>query len=296
MTVLSLLGLSIGLVAAGISASKSVFTKLATRRTDSLFVTLFSRTAGFTLLLPFTLFLLLDSSIPTNDDFLIAVFVGGTILAFMSYLVTLALEKSDLSIVSPLLSLVPVAVILPSIIIVGETPTAGAGIGVGLISVGSYLLNIGKRSKGLLKPIESIFEDRGAQFTLLAVLLFAVVPSLNKLALDTVSPIVLTTFQLPVSAMVLCIVGLRRIPELSEEINGNLKYLLAMSITTALLFVVQFTGYQYAQVSYIQAIKQVKVVIAVGAGYYIFNEDGLKERLSGGIVMVIGAILVLVLS
>ena len=293
---LTLVGLGIGLVTAGISASKSVFTKLATRKTDSLFVTLFSRIAGFILLLPFTLYIFLDSSIPTTNDFLIAVFIGGSILAFTSYLVTLALEKTDLSIVSPLLSFVPVAVILPSTILVGETPTLGAGIGVALISVGSYLLNIEERSEGLLKPIKSIFEDRGAQFALLAVILFAVVPSLNKLALDSVSPVVLTTFQLPVSAMVLSAVGIRKLPDFSDDVRGNYKYLIAMSITTALLFVVQLTGYQYTQVSYIQAIKQVKVIIAVGAGYYIFNERGLKGRLTGGFVMMVGAILVLIIS
>lgn len=295
-TVLIWAGLVLGLLTAGVSATKSIFTKISAKDTDSLIVTLFSRIFGFLVLFPLVLFLSDGMPVPEQQDVYVAVFIGGGILAFTSYLVTLALEKSDLSIVSPLLSFVPVAVIVPSTILVGETPTLGAGLGVVLISTGSYLLNIEKRSAGILSPIKSILNDKGAQFALLAVLLFSVVPSLNKLALAHTSPIILTSYQLPVSATVLSLVGFRKVSDLPNEVRANWKPLLGLGITTTLLFVFQLYGYQYTQVSYIQAIKQVKVIIAVLAGYYIFHEDNIKGRFAGGIVMFVGAVLVILLS
>lgn len=291
-----LLWILIGFATAGVSATKSVVTKIATNNSSSFVVTLYSRIGGFLILAPIV-FLLIGFPTDLNQDVIVAVVIGGVILSITSYCVTLALEYEDLSIVSPLLSFVPAATIVPSIVIVGETPTVGAGFGVLLVSIGAYLLNLDDKENSLLDPIWAIVHSRGAQYAIVAIILFASVPSLNKIALEHTEPITLTAMQLPISAIVLSAIGIRNFGTIRNEINGNLKYLSAVAVTTALLFTFQFTGYQYTQVSYIQAIKQFKVIAAITAGYYIFDEEkNIRGRLTGGIIMVIGSVLVILLS
>jgi uncharacterized membrane protein len=52
----------------------------------------------------------------------------------------------------------------------------------------------------------------------------------------------------------------------------------------------QMTAINLTLVSYVISIKRTSVIMSVLFGYFIFKEKGLKERLTGTSIMVIGVL------
>ncbi len=66
-----------------------------------------------------------------------------------------------------MLSFTPLFLVFISPLIVGEFPTAKGLIGIILIVVGSYLLNVNLKEKGILFPIKSLMKNKATRYMLI---------------------------------------------------------------------------------------------------------------------------------
>ncbi len=75
-------------------------------------------------------------------------------------------------------------------------------------------------------------------------------------------------------------------------ITANIKSLLPVGFFSALALVAQMTAINLALVAYVISVKRASLIFGVLFGHFIFKEKGVKERLIGAIIMVLGVVLI----
>lgn len=286
------LSIIFGVVAAVFHSVKNLSIKHVVGRTDAWLVVFASRIVGVGL---FLVVILGTGSflVPGEHLFWLATGVAAVLRIVENYFIARALAVSDISIVSPLLAFIPVASVPPAVLILGEVPTLLAGVGIVLVSLGAYLLNV--EQQGVMASVTALWNDQGARYILVAVILFSAVPAIDKVALSYAGPLHYTFFLLTVMSGLLLVVLEGRKQSWRASAQRSWRGLALVGAATGLMLLAIMFGYQTAHVSYIQAFKRVSVVLSILVGWVLFEEDGyLPARLLGGVIMVMGAVLITV--
>ena len=280
-------GVVLALLAAGFKSGKGVTTKVATERVGALAAAVGVRGYSLPWLVPI-LAVLGVPTLPTTPAFWGIVTVYAVGLSVVTVLTTAAYDRSDVSVVAPLLALTPAVVAVPSFVLLGEVPSPVAGSGLLLISVGAYVLNLSSLSEGVFRPVVALATDRGAQYVAGALVAFAALPSLTKVGLRSVAPptwVFLT--HLLVAAM---LGGVASLWGAGRE-SGVTKAWGVLALFGGLnvgAWIAQTYAYTHTQVAYVQAIKRVSIVLVVVGGRVVFDEDRTAERLVGSACIVAG--------
>ena len=234
-----------------------------------------------------------------------------------------ALRYSDLSISVPMLTFTPLFLLVTSPLILGEFPSLLGLLGIFLIVSGSYLLNIKEWKQGYLAPFKALFRERGPKLMLIVAFLWSITSNYDKVGALNSSPII---WILAVNLFIaICMIPLilkysltssQEISVLSPAsqktsglspsskirssrdknnivlIQQNIKILVIMGILSTLTSIFQIYAITLTLVAYVIAIKRTSVVFSVLWGHYIFHEKGVKERLLGASIMVLGVVLI----
>lgn len=278
--------LSIG--AAGLKSVKDITTKVGAENADEYITSLSTRLFALPVF-AVALVLVGQFRIPTNTTFWVALLVNISLLTLTTILIAKAYRVSDISIIAPLMSFVPVMTVLPAWILLGEVPSPLAGGGIVLVSVGAYVLGVQSTAEGVLSPIKNLTTDRGAQYIVVMLLLVGVVPSVDKIGLQNSSPLlwVLAT-HLGMSFMLGGIAFTKSRTTAKTDFSNNRLVLVTLGVVNAVLWIAQINAYAVFPVAYVQAIKRGGIVLSIVAGYYIFNEEHIRKRLIGGTIIIVG--------
>jgi drug/metabolite transporter (DMT)-like permease len=95
-----------------------------------------------------------------------------------------AIKVSPLSLTLPFLSLTPIFLIVTSYIILGEKPDKFGFIGIILVVIGAYLLNVHTISQGFLAPFRAIAEEKGSVLMIIVAFIFSIGICLGKIAIQ----------------------------------------------------------------------------------------------------------------
>lgn len=93
--------------------------------------------------------------------FLIVLVIRGVLNAFVSVIYIKAIKISPLSLTLPMLTFTPIFLLLTSPLIVGEFPSIIGVLGIILIVLGAYTLNIKDVKKGFFSPFKSLVKEKG---------------------------------------------------------------------------------------------------------------------------------------
>lgn len=248
--------------------------------------------------IPFLLFLIIIFfQIPKFDNiFLINTLASITINIFASILAYKAIRISEISLISPISAFNPVFTAVISYVTLGEQIGVRGGVGIMLICLGAYLLQLSKSSKGILKPIEALFTNKGVQFSLIAYFLWAIAPTFQKIA------ILHTTPQVPPFTSLVGLVGttfaytflFNKFPKNSVKLTKKyVKLLLIIGILAAVGQVAAMIAFSLTQLGFATAIFKLSIIFSVILGWLFFKEHDIKERLLGSLTMLIGVILLI---
>lgn len=175
---------------------------------------------------------------------------------------------------------------------VNEFPKPLGLIGVLLIVMGSYTLNIKERHGGYLAPIRALFRETGPRLMLLVAFIWSITSNIDKIGIKNSSPVFWAAAQSAFIAIVLFPIIMKRSKHHIAQVPKNLKSLASIGLFSALSLVSQMTALSFAFVVYVSSIKRTSSIIGVLAGHFIFKESGVKERLTGAIIMVLGVVLI----
>lgn len=288
----SIIGFALAFVSALFKSSKSITTKIAAMDTDPYITSFATRFVGI-IVFGFLIVLTRQFMIPTSNDFWIAFVINSVLLGTATIIFSRALQISDISIISPIMALLPVFVTVPAFFVLNEVPSIYAAFGLILISMGAYSLNIDHRNQRYLTPIKKVFTDRGVQIAFIGLIISSIIPSIDKIGIEASNPF-LWVFATHIGSSVF--IGLILIiliqDHVTDKLRMNIRILLLVGLASSLIWVFQSYAYTYTQVAYVQAVKRVSILLSVLAGYYLFEEKNIYGRIFGAILMLIGVTLI----
>ena len=213
-------------------------------------------------------------------------------IAFVSSF--LAISRSSISILSPISSFSPVFTTLIATVTIHEVPTTIKFIGILIVVFGAYLLNVADIKQGIMAPFKSLFVNKGVILFLLANLLWAVTPIFQKKAIFETSP------QIPLFASLfgMFLVFLLMTPftfkksiTYIKEIKVNIKWFVLNGIGTAFSQAAAYAAFSLVFVGYATSVFRLSTLFIIILGGVFLREKRIKERLLGGVIMLIGTVL-----
>ncbi|MEP7103958.1 MAG: DMT family transporter [Candidatus Dojkabacteria bacterium] len=281
-----------GIIAGFLDSLKNVAAKKETKQFSESTINFAWMFFATVITLPLALFNI-PNSIPIE---LIVVFVSVTILDFFAYILYLkSIKITDLSLSLPMLALTPVFVLVISWVFLSQEVKNNALIGVLLIIVGGYLLNITKTKQGLLDPFVNVVKNKGVFYMFITSLLWGIANSLHKIGITESNPL----FYTGMSYLFLTILYLLKL--LIEEKNKNfliifkpssMKVLSLVGIFEGLTAIFQFLSQGLVTSSVLTiALKRTSIVFSSILGAIFFKEN-IKNRLIPIVLILIGVILI----
>lgn len=201
-----------------------------------------------------------------------------------------AIKISPLSLTLPYLAFSPVFIILTGYLFLGEKPEMTGIIGVIIICIGAYILNLNNGLKGFFSPFKAITREKGSWIMIIVALLFGFAAPVGKKAILHSSPlffsvtffIVLTFFMLACFYFKISFKNIVRDP---------VKGLFAGFF---LFCHIVFHGFAVSMVNvtYMISVKRFSIVFGIIYGRLFFGEKNTILRFTGSVIMISGAVVI----
>ncbi len=208
-----------------------------------------------------------------------------------------AIKISDLSLSIPLCAFGPIFSLVLGFVLLDESPSAVGLLGVGLTTLGAYVLFFEPGSGGnWLTPIRAAISQRGPRYILLTAILFPITAIFQKIGSRHSSPefffmLLMVSLFVTLGATVLLS---RSSPVKALRVTPLLT--LGTSLAWGLGLLALFLSFNLTFVAYALAIKQIGVLLSVVLGFLFFREPFFVKRLTAGGIMVTGVLLVVLQS
>ena len=248
---------------------------------------------GYTL--PFMAFIIPFIEKPELDSiFYMAMFLAVPLDIIALLLYMKAIKVSPLSLTLPFLSLTPVFLIGTSYIILGERPDKSGFIGIVLVVIGAYLLNVHTISRGLLEPFKAIAKEQGSVLMIIVAFTFSIGACIGKIAVQHSSPIFFSVvYSFLLSLFLFLVISFRNKQFLSKVTSRPILFLL-IGILITIMIITHVKAINLVEVAYMVSVKRLSILFGVIYGVVFFKETNIKERLLGATVMVSGIIMITV--
>lgn len=204
-----------------------------------------------------------------------------------------ALQKGDLSVLGPINSYKSVVGIVAGIFLLHEIPNWWGITGIGLIVYGSYFVldtTEERFSWALLKRPE-------IQFRIWAMILTAIeAVFIKKVILNSSATLAFVSwcwFGALFSLILLFVYRLNLKEELGRvKLSNTVKYALLVACVGTMQFTTNYT-FDHMPVGYALSLFQLSILISVLLGHRIFKEMGIRKKLIGSAIMIIGSVIII---
>lgn len=245
--------------------------------------------------LPFMAFIIPFIGRPELDS----VFYVATLMAVPLDIIALllymkAIKVSPLSLTLPFLSLTPVFLIGTSYIILGERPDRSGFIGIVLVVIGAYLLNVHTISKGLFEPFRAIAKEQGSVLMIIVAFVFSVGACIGKIAVQHSDPLFFSVIYSFLLSFVFYLVISFRTKHFYSKVFSKPVLFLLIGILITIMIITHLKAISLIEVSYMVSVKRLSILFGAIYGVIFFKETNIKERLLGATVMVSGIIMIAV--
>lgn len=246
--------------------------------------------------LPFLFFIVVYFyQIPNFDrTFLLALVASVSLDVFAAIFAYKAIKITEVSLIAPMAAFNPVFTTGISFIILGENIAVKGIMGILIVCIGAYVLQISKRQKGWFSPIRTLLANKGVQLSLIAYFIWAITPIFQKTA------ILHTTPQVPPFASLVGTVGLGIVftPIVAKFSNKPiffvkhyLKLFILLGVLSAVAAASAFIAFSQTQLGFATSVFKLSIVFTVIFGWLFFKEKNLKDKILGSTIMLTGVIL-----
>src|SRR6266581_246608 len=232
----------------------------------------------FTFLLPFAALFVVWHGVPVIKPG----FVWACLLfAVCQIISTMALSKVSLLVLVGL-----------GYVTLEEKPNLLGITGILISMIGVYLLNVQRAHISWWAPLAVLFTDRGLRYTLLAALFFAPSVVTIKWAMQLSDPYMGTLGSYLAASLLVTPVVLVTSRKYFAAVPRHGLAFVSFGLFAALTTVTQGHAYLMTLSSYVEAVKQVEILFALGIGVLIFHEkQEVREIAPGAVVMLAGVVL-----
>ncbi len=207
------------------------------------------------------------------------------------------LKEAPISLVMPMVSIVPILLIIVSFIINHLFPTPLGILGIIITVFGIYYLNFDHDTKNILSPFIALKNNRGVQYVLIFAVSQAFVTSLAKLGIDKSNLLFYTSFyQLFWAVCFLPVAYFANPKEFRSIFNvRDLKRLFPVGGLDALQVLAQNIAFVLTLPVYVQSVQNTSILFASFFGWYFFKEK-LEKHVIPTILIVAGIILLTIVQ
>ncbi|MBK8946542.1 MAG: EamA family transporter [Ignavibacteriae bacterium] len=281
----------IALVSAILSAFAAIFQKKVLFNFDALEFSFIL--SIFNLIIALFLFPQMDYSKLSLQGLVILYF--KTILGAAAFLnIMLAIKNLEISSALPLMTLTPGIVVILSFIILGESITSLEFLGMLILLVGTYVLEL-KRGNNFLDPFKTLLGTNYHRYIFYALLLLSISSVIDKLIIKdfNLTPFNFVVFQqifLAINFTLLVFLKLKNpFQILSKVSKNNFLWIILISVLTIGYRYTQIEAIKLAPVALVLTVKRTSVFFASILGGKLFNEKNLLKKGIGIILILIGA-------
>jgi len=249
----------------------------------------------------FSLPVLLGSLLFIEIPHLDTTFWSATLIALPLEIIAIilyikALKSSPLSLTIPFLALTPLFLIILSYVILGEKVSVGGAIGIILIAIGSYTLNIHKVRHEIMEPIKAIFREPGSVMMIIVAFIFSITSSLGKMAIEHSSPIFFGSLYFVLITLVFTPIAIAKNKGRIIPAKKDMIQLLTIGVTYSLMVIFHMVAMSLTNVAYMISVKRMSLIFSIIYGHILFKEEKITERVSGGTIMFIGVVMIILSS
>ena len=190
-------------------------------------------------------------------------------------------ESGDLSLVYPIIRSSPAAVLVGSVLFLGEKVSVVGGVGVLLTVLGVYVLCMRNfQVRSILSPLTESFKDSSTRFALLTALIATAFTLIDKVFVDKLAPALYSYFlYVMITAGMSVQISLTRS---KKAIWSEIRHSFVPILWCALLDVAGYSlvlfAFKMENISYVLALRQVSIIIAVAMGGLVLKEGNVKQR------------------
>lgn len=267
--------------------------KLTQRRASPIFI--IAATFGL-LAITIAPLILLPNALANDLSFWPNIIACDVLAVAGNVLIVAALQRSDLSVLGPINAYKSVVSLVLGIFLVDEIPTPLGIAGVLLIIAGSYFVIDRDEQSPRRNAFVQFFRERGVQLRFAALLLSATEAIFLKRALLASSP--LTTFvfwcvlSLPIAAVIAWLLLRNRLPFEIAVFRQNWLTYVWLVVTMGVMQFSTLHTFGKLQVGYSLALFQLSTLLSVILGHRYFQEQNIRRRLLGTLIMVGGAVMI----
>ena len=268
---------------------------LLARRAEEKLAFLWCSTAVSTvLLLPIGAWLLLHESISPIGWLVVTLSAGLEALYYWT--LAQAYRYGDLSLVYPIArGTAPILVPLLAVLFLGERLSALAGLGIGLVVVGTVLIHTRQLGRPSLGAIVGVLGQLGTRYALLTGLVIAAYSALDKYGVSLVTPVLYGYLLFAGLTIVLAPFMVRQRAALAMEWKLRRGSIVVVGLLAPASYLLVLLALTLAPVSYVAAAREISVVLAAVLGAVVLHEGYGRQRLLGS-TAIAGGLMLLVLG
>lgn len=272
------------------AAVKNAITKFSLKNFDEYVV-------GFCLFLfmiPFILPFVNIGDIPLDSQKFLILLLVSVALDIPAFIFMLkAFKREDLSLIVPLVSLIPIVILLIELVIFQQAPSSQGILGIFVVFIGVYLLQYDWRKKGILAPFKSLVSEKGSRYMLISVTLWGIIANIHKNGIQDSSPLVWGLSTSTLSALVMLVILFFRRPKIKKETYSMFPILILVGLLQALEVITQNFSFNLTFASYVISLKQSQILFTILFGFLFFKERKVRQRFIGASVMIAGVLLII---
>ncbi len=243
--------------------------------------------------IPFLIPILTFTKIPELDFVFwitLLILLPFEITAYILYI--RAIKISPLSLTIPFLSLTPVFLIFVSFFILGELPDVSGVIGVILVAIGGYTLNLHLTPHGMLEPIKAIAREKGSVYMIIVAFIYSITSTLGKLAILHSDSIFFASFYFIILGIIFTPIAIIKSKERFTSFFKASKNYFLIGFFFALMAISHCLAIQLVEVAYMISVKRSSLLFSIFYGWVLFKEENIRERLIGGLFIIAGMVLI----
>ena len=244
----------------------------------------------FTFLLPFAGAGVLVEGVPEiQPGFWGVTLLFGVTQMLSTLSLSKALKVAEISLVTALWKLSLIVLVAWGFVWLGEVPSTLGLAGVLVSMLGVYLLNIHRAKVSFWAPLTALVREPGQRWTLLAAMGYAPSVVLIKDMALMSSPGYAVFMGYVACSLLVTPYTLLRSARHFRQVTRHWRDFIGLGLFSALSTWFGTTAYTLTMSSYVEAVKQVEVVLALVIGYVVFKE-GARIRLiwPGTVIMLAG--------
>ena len=225
-------------------------------------------------------------------SYLIYLLVDTALVAFAVLLYYRAIQVSPLSLTIPFLAFTPVFLLLTGKVMLGEIPPLLKSEGVVFVVLGSVLMHRQAFGAGIFEPFKAVLRERGSRYMLAVSFILSLTNPLDK-KLVLMSDAVFYAWAYAIMLLLFFGVPLWIRHDAAAAVTPlAIRWIPITGLTDALTLLLQFQTHNYIDVVITITLKRAGIVLAVIAGWLIFREREIADRLIGSAVMVAGVLMI----